>query len=80
LLSVLTAKLPARALQEAVLTGRRYGGPAALSAGIVHEVAPADQVLAAAVRRAGELADKDSRVTAEHKQMLYAAALKVLQG
>lgn len=79
LLSVLTAKLPARSVQEAVLTGRRYGGPAALAAGIVHQVAGEEQVLPAAVKLAAELAGKDRGVTAEHKRLLYGDALRILR-
>jgi Delta3-Delta2-enoyl-CoA isomerase len=70
-LSVLTAKLPARALQQAVMTGRRYGGPEAAAAGIVHESAAADQVLPAAITIAAGLAAKDRRTVAEHKRLLY---------
>jgi enoyl-CoA hydratase/carnithine racemase len=70
-LSVLTAKLPARTVQQAVMTGRRYGGPEAVAAGIVHESAAADQVLPAAITIAAGLAAKDRRTVAEHKRLLY---------
>ena len=70
-LSVLTAKLPARAVQQAVMTGRRFGGPEAAAAGIVHESAAADQVLPAAIAIAAGLAAKDRRTVAEHKRLLY---------
>jgi Delta3-Delta2-enoyl-CoA isomerase len=70
-LSVLTAKLPARAMQQAVMTGRRFGGPEAVSAGIVHESAAADQVLSSAIAIAAGLAAKDRRTVAEHKRLLY---------
>lgn len=70
-LSVLTAKLPARAVQQAVMTGRRFGGPEAVAAGIMHESAAADQVLPTAVTIAAGLADKDRRTVAEHKRLLY---------
>lgn len=77
-LSVLTAKLPARSLQHAVLTGRRYGGQDALAAGIVHQVAAEDFVLPTAVRLAAEMAGKDRRTVAEHKHLLYGEAIKTL--
>ncbi len=77
-LSVLTAKLPARSLQQAVLTGRRYGGQDALAAGIVHQVAAEDLVLPTAVRLAAEMAGKDRRTVAEHKRLLYGEAIKTL--
>ena len=70
-LSVLTAKLPARALQQAVMTGRRFGGAEAVAAGIVHESADADNVLPAAITIAADLAVKDRRTMAEHKRLLY---------
>jgi Delta3-Delta2-enoyl-CoA isomerase len=77
---VLTAKLPPRAVQEAVLTGRRYGGPDALAAGIVHQVAGQDEVLPRAIRLAADLAGKDYRTVAEHKRLLYGAAIRLLAG
>ncbi len=77
-LSVLSAKLPARTLQEAVMTGRRYGGPDALEAGIVHQVAAEDQVVPAAVRLAAEMAGKDRRTVAAHKRLLYGSAIMML--
>ncbi len=70
-LSVLTAKLPARTVQEAMLTGRRYGGGDALAAGLVHMVAAQDEVLPEALKLAADLAAKDRRTVAEHKRLLY---------
>ena len=78
--SLLRAKLPGRTLQEALVTGRRYGGPDALAAGIVHQVASEDQVLAQAIRLAADLAGKDRRTLAEHKRLLYGEAIKALLG
>jgi Delta3-Delta2-enoyl-CoA isomerase len=78
--SLLRAKLPGRTLQEALVSGRRYGGPDALAAGIVHKVASADQVVAQAVELAAELAGKDRRTLAEHKRLLYGEAIKALLG
>jgi Delta3-Delta2-enoyl-CoA isomerase len=77
-LSVLTAKLPAKTVQQAVMTGRRYGGQDALAAGIVQQVATADQVLPSAVTMAAELAGKDQRTVAEHKRLLYGTAISAL--
>jgi enoyl-CoA hydratase/carnithine racemase len=79
-LSVLTAKLPARTVQQAVMTGRRYGGPDALASGIVQETAAEDQVLPSAIKMAAELAGKDQRTVAEHKRLLYGAAIGPLVG
>jgi enoyl-CoA hydratase/carnithine racemase len=77
-LSVLTAKLPGRAVQEAVMTGRRYGGPDALAAGIVYRATSEDEVLPQAIRLAADLAGKDSRTVAVHKRLLYGEAIGVL--
>ena len=78
--SLLRAKLPSRTLQEAVVSGRRYGGPDALAVGIVHQVASEDQVVAQAVKLAAGLAGKDRRTLAEHKRLLYGEAIKALLG
>jgi Delta3-Delta2-enoyl-CoA isomerase len=78
--AVISAKLPRRSAQEAILSGRRYGGRAALAAGIVHQVAPEDQVSAQAVQLAAGLAGKDRRALAEHKRMLFGEAIKVCGG
>lgn len=78
--AVIAAKLPGRTAQEAILTGRRYGGLDAAAAGIVHQVAGEDQVLSRAVQRAAGLAGKERRTLAEHKRMLYGEAIKVCQG
>jgi enoyl-CoA hydratase/carnithine racemase len=79
-LSVLTARLPARTVHEAVMTGRRYGGPDARAAGIVDRVAGEDEVLAEAVEIAGGMASKSSAVIAEHKRLLYGTAISALRG
>jgi Delta3-Delta2-enoyl-CoA isomerase len=77
-LSVLTAKLPGRAVHEAVLTGRRYGGAEAAAAGLVHEAVAEDQVLAQAIRLAAEGAGKDRATVAEHKRLLYGRTVGAL--
>jgi Delta3-Delta2-enoyl-CoA isomerase len=78
--SVLTAKLPRRAVQEAVLTGRRYGGSDALAAGLVHWAASEDEVLPQAIRMAADLAGKDRQTVAEHKRLLYGDAIRLCSG
>ena len=74
--AVISAKLPARTAQEAILTGRRYGGPDAAAAGIVHHVAAEDRVVARAVQIVAELAAKDRAALVQHKRLLYAEAVK----
>ena len=58
--------------------GRRYGASEAVAAGIVHQVASEDQVLARAVQVAAELAAKNRRTLAEHKRMLDSEAIEVI--
>jgi enoyl-CoA hydratase/carnithine racemase len=70
-LSVLTARLPAATVHEAVLTGRRYGGPDALAAGIVSRAVGEADVLPRAVELAAALAGKNPAAIAEHKRLLY---------
>lgn len=72
--AVLDAKLPRRAAQQAILTGRRFGGTDAAAAGIVHQAVPADLVLPRAVELAAGLAAKDRRTLAAHKRLLFGAA------
>ena len=67
---VVAAHLPKATLRESSLTGRRYPGPEALSAGIVHELASEDAVVTRALERALELAPKDRQVIREHKRMM----------
>ena len=54
--------------------------PDALAAGIVHQVAGEDEVVAQAVKLAADLAGKDRRTLAEHKRLLYGDAIKALLG
>ena len=78
--SLLRAKLPGRSLHEALVTGRRYGGPDAVAAGIVDQVASEDEVLPQAIKLAANLAGKDRRTLAEHKRLLYGEAITALLG
>jgi Delta3-Delta2-enoyl-CoA isomerase len=75
--AVVTAKLPRRAAHEAIMTGRRYDARQAQAAGIVHWTASENEVLAAAVKLARELAAKDRAVLAEHKRLLYGEVVRL---
>jgi enoyl-CoA hydratase/carnithine racemase len=77
-LSVLTAKLSAGSVHEAVLTGRRYGGGDAVAAGVVHRAVAEDEVLAQAVELAAGLVGHDRRTIGTHKKLLYGAAIEAL--
>jgi Delta3-Delta2-enoyl-CoA isomerase len=74
--AVIEAKLPRRAAHEAIVTGRRYDARQAQAAGIVHWTASENEVLAAAVKLARELAAKDRAVLAEHKRLLYGEVVR----
>ncbi len=77
-MSLLRAKLPGKTLHEAVVTGRRYGGPDALAAGIVNQIASEDEILPQSIKLAAELAGKDRPTLAEHKRLMYGEAIKAL--
>jgi enoyl-CoA hydratase/carnithine racemase len=72
--AAVTARLPAEAAQDAMLTGRRYTAEEALALGIVTETADEQRVLPTAVALAAPIAGKDRRVIAEHKRLLFGAA------
>jgi Delta3-Delta2-enoyl-CoA isomerase len=64
-------RLPKATALEAMLTARRYGGPEALTAGIVEETATDDAVVAAAIERAANVATKHRLVIATHKRHAF---------
>jgi Delta3-Delta2-enoyl-CoA isomerase len=67
---VVAAHLPRSTLRSSLLTGHRYPGPEALSAGIADELAREDLVVTRAMERASELAQKDRKVVREHKRLM----------
>jgi enoyl-CoA hydratase/carnithine racemase len=67
---VVAAHLPRTTLRSSLLTGHRYPGPEALSAGIAHELATEDSVVSRAMERAAEVAQKDRAVVREHKRLM----------
>ncbi|MGA3147474.1 MAG: enoyl-CoA hydratase/isomerase family protein [Acidimicrobiales bacterium] len=71
---VVAAHLPGAALRDSLLTGRRFPGPEALSAGIAHELASEASLVSRAMERALELAHKDRGVIREHKRLMRRAA------
>jgi Delta3-Delta2-enoyl-CoA isomerase len=77
--ALIQARLSPPTAHEAMTTGRRYGGGDALAAGIVESAVPADQVLAAAVERAGALAGKAGPALGAIKEGMYARALGLLR-
>lgn len=79
-MSLLRAKLPAKTLHDALVTGRRYGGPDALAAGIVDAIASEDEVLPQCIKLAAELSGKHRATLAEHKRLMYGEAINSLLG
>lgn len=76
--ALIGARLSPPVAHEAMVLARRYGGPEALEAGIVAEVAPEGKVLERAVSRAEALAGKPRHAIAAIKRGLYAEALALL--
>ncbi|HEX8051360.1 MAG TPA: enoyl-CoA hydratase/isomerase family protein [Thermoleophilaceae bacterium] len=76
--ALITARLTPTVAHEAMVTGRRYGGPDALAAGIVSEVAPEAEVLERAIARAEALAGKPRHALAAIKRGMYGPVLDVL--
>jgi Delta3-Delta2-enoyl-CoA isomerase len=73
--ALLAAKLPVVTRHEAITTGRRYDAAQATAAGIAHDSAPEDQVLARAIELAAGLAHKHRQVVTAHKRLMYGAVL-----
>lgn len=70
--ALIRAKLPLPAAHEAMTTGRRYGGQAALSAGIVTRAVGEAEVLDAALDLARPLAVKAGQTLGTIKSRMYA--------
>ena len=77
--ALIRCKLSTGPAREAMLTGRRYGGPDALAAGIVDAVAAQDEVVDCAVERAQALAGKNRDVVAAIKREMYADVVESLR-
>lgn len=75
--ALVTAKLPRVAAHEAMVTGRRYTGTDARSAGFAHRVAPEGALLDEAVALATEHAGKDRGVIGAHKRLSFGAAIEL---
>jgi enoyl-CoA hydratase/carnithine racemase len=77
--AIITSRLSARTAHEAMTTGRRYGGPDALAAGIVDAVADEGKVLEAALDLARPLVGKASPILGQIKADIYQETLTVLR-
>lgn len=78
--AMIEAKLSAKVVVEAVLTGGRFGGAQALERGIVDASVPGPEVLPEAIERAAALATKDRGTYAAIKRGIYARVLPIMHG
>jgi enoyl-CoA hydratase/carnithine racemase len=81
--ALVQAKLTPAAAVVAMTTGQRFGGPAAVTAGLADEAVAADEVLSQAVDRAAALAGKDPGTLGAIKSTMYgsvAGALRAAAG
>ncbi len=76
--ALIQARLPRPTAHEAMVTGRRYGGPDAVAAGIVHDTATEAEVTAAAIAVAAPLATKDGGTIAKIRAGMYGPVLEAL--
>lgn len=79
MLALIRATLPAATVLEALTTGRRYDGPAARAAGIVHDVVALDDHGPAALAVLGPLAGKDPVVLGGIKEAIHADVVALLR-
>ncbi|MCG5430836.1 enoyl-CoA hydratase-related protein [Mycobacterium sp. MYCO198283] len=78
--ALIQAKLTPQAAVGAMTTGRRFGGPDALAAGIVDAVADENRVTADAVASVAALGAKDAGTLGAIKQTMFGPAVAALTG
>jgi enoyl-CoA hydratase/carnithine racemase len=76
--SLILAKTTPQTAVAAMTTGRRYGGPDALAAGLVDGVADEDGLLGTAVAVVQPLVGKDPTTLGTIKQTMYAGTASAL--
>ncbi|MDI9950998.1 enoyl-CoA hydratase/isomerase family protein [Rhodococcus sp. IEGM 1305] len=76
--ALIQAKLTPQTAITAMTTGRRYGGPAAQTSGLVDGTAPEGAVLGAAVDLIAPLAGKDTGTLGAIKSTMFAPAVAAL--
>jgi enoyl-CoA hydratase/carnithine racemase len=74
--SLIVSRLTPAAAHDAMVTGRRYGGPEAQAAGLVDVAVAESEVLPEALRRAAAMAGK---AVGPIKRALYAGAIEALE-
>ena len=77
--ALIQAKLTPTAAVAAMTTGRRYGGPEALAAGLVDLAVPDAEVLTKAIDLVRPLAGKDPGTLGAIKATMFAAPIAALQ-
>ncbi len=77
--ALITTRLTPQAANIAMTTGYRFGGEAALAAGIVDEVGAQDEVLPKAMDRARALVGKNGEAVGRIKSRLYEPVLAALR-
>jgi enoyl-CoA hydratase/carnithine racemase len=77
--ALIQAKLTPAAAVTAMTTGRRYGGPDALAAGLVDLAVPEAEVLTKAIELVRPLAGKDPGTLGAIKATMHAEAITALQ-
>jgi enoyl-CoA hydratase/carnithine racemase len=76
--ALVTTRLPVATATEAMLSGRRYDGDAAIAAGIVQALAPADELVKAALMQIAGWAGKRSEVLGTIKRQLWTSVTQHL--
>jgi len=76
--ALVTSRLPMQTAVEAMTTGRRYGGPDAVAAGIADTAVEADQLLSSAIERAAALTSTRGKNLSGIKRGIHADALDAL--
>ena len=80
MLALIAHRLPGSNAVEAILSGRRYHGAAAVERGIAQRTAPVDDLVRAAIEEAAPLTGKARDITVAHKRALHAPVLAHLDG
>lgn len=76
--ALISARLSQATFHEALISGRRYGAPEAVTRQIVHEARPEAEVVPRALELARSLAGKDRATMAALKRGMFASALEAL--
>jgi enoyl-CoA hydratase/carnithine racemase len=80
MLALIRHRLPAALVEEAILSGRRYDGSAAVAAGIVHDTAALDDLVDTASAQVEPLTGKARAIAVALKRDLHGPVLTHLGG